>query len=250
MLSLSFSSTDKVGHIFGVNSEEVQDAYLRLDRNIARLLRFLNASVGEGNFTIFLTADHAAGDVPAYLETLKIPAGYTDTSKISEKLEEYLKEEFQREDLIAMVFGPVYLNHEAIRSAGLKREHVEQTIADFLLKQDKINMVFTRTQLEQMHFTNGLASAFQQGFHHKRSGDVIFVLDPATIGSPFRTGSTHGSGYNYDTHVPLIFYGTGIKKGHTTQRSEIVDIAPTISSLLGIQFPNGATGKPLSIMLD
>ncbi len=250
VLSLSFSSTDKVGHIFGVNSKEVQDTYLRLDRNIARLLRSLNESVGEGNYTIFLTADHGAGDVPSYLESLKIPAGYTDTSILSTKLEDFLKEEFQREDLIEMVFGPIYLNHEAIRSAGLTLEHVEQRIADFLLNQDMINKAFTRTQLEQTHFTNGLASAIQQGFHHKRSGDVIFVLDPGVIGSSFRTGSTHRSGYNYDTHVPSIFYGTGIRHGQTTQRSEIVDIAPTISALLGIQFPNGATGKPLSIMLD
>src|SRR5690606_15466644 len=108
----------------------------------------------------------------------------------------------------------------------------------------------TRTQLEQTQFTRGQAYAVQQGFNQKRSGDVIFVIDPGVIGSPFRTGSTHGSGYNYDTHVPLIFYGTGIRHGNTTQRSEIIDIAPTISSLLGIQFPNGATGKPLSIMLD
>jgi predicted AlkP superfamily pyrophosphatase or phosphodiesterase len=250
VLTLSFSSTDKVGHIFGVNSREVQDTYLRLDRNIATLLRSLNESVGEGNYTIFLTADHGAGDVPSYLESVRIPAGYIDNSAISTKLEEFLKEEFQREDLIKMVFGPVYLDHEAIRSAGLTRAHVEQRIADFLLTQERISKVFTRSQLEQTQFTSGLASAIQQGFHHKRSGDVIFVLDPGVIGSPFRTGSTHGSGYNYDTHVPLIFYGTGIRHGQTTQRSEIVDIAPTISALLGIQFPNGATGKPLSIMLD
>lgn len=250
VLTLSFSSTDKVGHIFGVNSREVQDTYLRLDRNIARLLRSLNESVGEGNYTIFLTADHGAGDVPSYLESVRIPAGYIDNSAISTKLEEFLKEEFQREDLIKMVFGPVYLDHEAIRSAGLTRAHVEQRIADFLLTQERISKVFTRSQLEQTQLTSGLASAIQQGFHHKRSGDVIFVLDPGVIGSSLRTGSTHGSGYNYDTHVPLIFYGTGIRHGQTTQRSEIVDIAPTISALLGIQFPNGATGKPLSIMLD
>src|SRR5690606_23335999 len=121
------------------------------------------------------------------------------------------------------------LNHEAISSAGLTREHVEQRIADFLLKHDMISKVFTRTQLEQTQFTSGLAAAIQQGFHHRRSGDVIFVYEPAVIGSPFRTGSTHGSGYNYDTHVPLIFYGTGIRQGHTAQRTEIVDIAPTIS---------------------
>src|SRR5690606_27311479 len=201
VLTLSFSSTDKVGHIFGVNSKEVQDTYLRLDRNIAKLLRSLNESVGKGNYTIFLTADHGAGDVPSYLESVKIPAGYTDTSIISTKLEEFLKEEFQREDLIKMVFGPVYLNHEAIRNAGLTREHVEQRIADFLLKQDMISKVFTRTQLEQTQFTSGLAAAIQQGFHHRRSGDVIFVYRPGFIGAPYSIGSTHRKGYNYDTQL-------------------------------------------------
>ena len=99
-------------------------------------------------------------------------------------------------------------------------------------------------------YTEGMAAAIKNGFNQKRSGDIAYVLDPAFIPSIKRTGTTHGSGFRYDTHAPLIFFGNGIKHGNTTRRSEVIDIAPTISALLGIDFPNAATGEPLYIMLD
>jgi arylsulfatase A-like enzyme len=98
----------------------------------------------------------------------------------------------------------------------------------------------------KMH--DGTGNLIQNGFHHKRSGDVIYVLEPAVI-SYSKTGSTHGSSQSYDTHVPLLFYGNGIHKGSSNQRTEIIDIAPTISSLLKISFPNGTTGNPINDVL-
>ena len=98
-------------------------------------------------------------------------------------------------------------------------------------------------------FTHGIELLLQNGFNQKRSGDVIVVYEPAVI-SYSRKGSTHGSGLNYDTHVPLLFYGFGIKQGSTLQRTRIEDIAPTMSALLGISFPNAATGQPLEFVLD
>lgn len=111
-----------------------------------------------------------------------------------------------------------------------------------------MNQVYTRAQLEATSYTEGMAAAIDHGFHQKRSGDVVVLLEPSVI-SYSRTGSTHGSGHNYDTHAPLIFFGNGIKSGSSLERTEIVDIAPTISALLGIPFPNGSTGKPLEIVL-
>ena len=103
--------------------------------------------------------------------------------------------------------------------------------------------------MNQTNFTQGIEELLQNGYNQKRSGDIIYVLNPSVI-SYSKTGSTHGSGLNYDTHVPLLFFGKGIRKGETLQKTEITDIAPTISALLGISFPNGAIGQPLDFVLD
>ena len=249
-LALSFSSTDKVGHNFGVNSKEVQDTYLRLDKNIAKLLNELDSQVGEGNYTVFLTADHGGGHVPNYLKSLKIPAGYFSYGEFNEKLNSKLIEKFGIENLIANTSNnQLFFNNEVVKEEGVNPVQLQNFIADFALRQNQIDKVFTREQMINGSYTKGVAASLQNGFNQKRSGDVVLVLDPSTIVYS-KTGSTHGSGLMYDTHVPLIFFGKGIKQGSTNKRSEIPDIAPTISSLLGIAFPSGATGKPLSIMLD
>ena len=98
------------------------------------------------------------------------------------------------------------------------------------------------------HYTKGIPYVLQNGYHQKRSGDVLVVLSPG-YASYAKTGSTHGSPQIYDTHVPLLFYGNGVKKGSTRERTEIPDIAPTIASLLGIAFPNGTTGDVIGAVL-
>ena len=249
-LTLSYSSTDYLGHNFGVNSKEVQDAYLRLDQNIAQVLQYLDEKVGEGNYTVFLTADHGAVDVPAYLQSVNIPGGYFNDVDFTEKLQNFVAEEFDEEGLIMNVSnGQVFFDYEKLNEAEVDAGTLEKTIVAYILKQEQIDRVITRSELTAGSFTTGIQSLLQNGFNQRRSGDVLFVLNPATI-TYSRTGSTHGSGLTYDTHAPLIFYGAGVKQGSTTQRSEIPDIAPTVSALLGIAFPNGTTGKPLFMMLD
>ena len=249
-LTLSFSSPDKIGHNFGVNSKEIQDTYLRLDKNIAQLLEELNEKVGEGNYTIFLTADHGGVDVPAYLESVNIPAGYFESDEFREKIEEFASEEFDEDELIESVYNSqIFFNYEVMEEAGISSSKLQSKLAHYILQLDQIDKVYTRDQLSSGSFVTGAGAAIQNGFNQKRSGDLVYVLDPATIVYS-ETGSTHGSGLMYDTHAPLIFYGNGVKKGSTNQRTEIVDIAPTVSALLGISFPNGTTGKPLYMMLD
>ena len=249
-LTLSFSSTDKVGHNFGVNSKEIEDTYLRLDKNIEQLLTELDKTVGKGNYTIFLTADHGGGQVPSYLDSLKIPAGYFDYDDFNRKLNNTLAEEFGVDNLIENTSNnQIFLNYKVLHEEGIDVIDLQDFIVAFALQRDQIDKVFTRAQMMNGNYTKGIAASLQNGFNQKRSGDIILVLDPSTI-SYSKTGSTHGSGLMYDTHVPLLFYGTGIKQGSTTQRSEIPDIAPTVSALLGIAFPNGATGSSLFQMLD
>ncbi|RKS44920.1 type I phosphodiesterase/nucleotide pyrophosphatase [Gillisia mitskevichiae] len=250
-LTVSFSSTDYVGHNFGVNSKEIEDAYLRLDLDLARLLSSLDDQVGEGNYTLFLTADHGGGDVPTYLTSVKIPSGYFDDPEFDTKLKEFIFEKYKKEDLVESVSNyQVFFNYRTLAEAEIDRTTFEKEIAHFILQYPKVSNVFTRSQLESGNYTEGISGLVQRGFNQKRSGDVIFVLDPAVISYTTTTGSTHGSGFSYDTHAPLIFFGKGIKQGSTAVRSEIVDIAPTISVLLGIAFPNSATGIPLNVVLE
>ena len=250
VLTLSFSSTDYVGHNFGVNSKEVQDTYLRLDLALADFLKYLDETVGEGEYTIFLTADHGAVDVPNYLKSRKIPAGNFSDSDLIEKIETYVAEEFNSEDLIQNISNSqIFFNYNELENKKLDAVELQDKLSHFLLQQDHISRVFTREQLQGGSFDKGIGSLVENGYHQKRSGDVVYVLDPGYIVFP-ETGTTHGSGFTYDTHSPLIFFGKGIKKGSTFSEAYINDIAPTMSAFLGIAFPNAATGKPLNVMLD
>jgi len=250
VLTVSFSSTDYVGHSFGVNSKEVQDTYLRLDKDLERFFNALDAKVGNGNYTVFLTADHGAVHVPSYLKSLKIPSGYFDKKAFVKSVKRYVKEKFNVENLIEKIDNnQVFLAYDIMAQNNIDATMLENTIAHFILQQDYVDKVFTRGQLGQNEYVFGIAELIQKGYHQKRSGDVVIVLDPSTIIYPV-TGSTHGSGLNYDTHVPLLFFGKGIKKGATTDKTVTPDIAVTMSALLGITFPSGATGEVLSFILE
>ena len=249
-MTLSYSSTDYVGHNFGVNSKEIQDTYLRLDRNIAQFLQYLDTTVGKDQYIVFLTADHAAVDVPAYLDSLKIPAGYFDSRVFRGKLDSLVHSEFGDKKLIKNISNnQLFFNHKLLDEMNINMGEFQQKLANYIMAQDNIQRVYTREQIVNGAFTKGMDALIKNGFNHKRSGDLIYVLDPAFI-SYSHTGSTHGSSFMYDAHVPMLFYGTGVKSGSSSRRSEIVDIAPTIAVMLGISFPSGATGEPLYWMLE
>lgn len=248
-LAVSFSSTDYIGHQYGVNSIEVEDTYLRLDRDIERLLQSLDLEVGEGNYTVFLTADHGAVHNPAFLQSKKINAGYFNTSAFKKQLENDLMEKYNQENLISNISNnQIFFNKAILSENNINTIDLQNFIASLIIDYDKIDKVFTRNALITGNMHDGTGRLIQNGFHHKRSGDVIYVLEPAVI-SYSKTGSTHGSSQSYDTHVPLLFYGNGINVGSSNQRTEIIDIAPTISNLLKISFPNGATGNPINQVL-
>ncbi|MDC6406381.1 MULTISPECIES: alkaline phosphatase PafA [Maribacter] len=249
-LAVSYSSTDYVGHMFGVNSKEVEDTYIRLDLDLARLFKALDKNVGEGEYTVFLTADHAAIDVPSYLISTRIPAGYVDNSTTKEKFTEFLRYTYGTEEIVKNFSNyQIFLDHKIVKNLDLEIKDVQEAIAKEFLSYDYVDRVYTGYQMWQNNYSSGIPYILQNGYNQKRSGDVLLVLKPGTITYP-QTGSTHGSPQIYDTHVPLLFFGKGIQKGSTVERTEIPDIAPTISSLLGIAFPSGTTGKPLSEVLE
>ncbi|CAL2086049.1 alkaline phosphatase PafA [Tenacibaculum sp. 190524A02b] len=248
-LAVSYSSTDYVGHQFGVASKEIEDTYLRLDKDLADFFTFLDTEVGQGNYTIFLTADHAATQVPAYLQSVKIPAGYIKPVKFTNYLNNITKEYFKSEELIENVSNfQIFLNKEKIKSLKLNYEEVAQTIASEAINYKGIYKAVTAKTLQTTTFTNGILNTLQNGYNQKFSGDVLLVPNPSTIIYP-KKGTTHGSGYSYDTHIPMIFYGNGIKQGTSNKKYDIIDIAPTIANLLEIEFPNGTTGKVVDEVL-
>lgn len=247
ILALSFSSTDKVGHNFGVNSKEVEDTYLRLDKNISDLLTYLDKNVGEGKYTIFLTADHAGGHVGGYLNSVKIPTGNLDYGKLKKDFTDFATKQFG-EGLIKNVSNDqIFLDYDYMATKDLNPADVETKIEHFLIQQPGVYKVYTRTELQSNNFSNGIGYLVQNGFNQKRSGDIMIVEHP---GSGYGRGSTHGSVFNYDTHTPLLFFGARVPHGETYERSEIVDVAPTMAALLGIEYPNATSGNPLAIMLD
>ncbi len=249
-LAISFSSTDYVGHQFGVNSREIEDTYYRLDLDLERLLKALDAQVGPGNYSLFLTADHAAVQVPSYLKDLKIPSGYFDSKVFMEKLNAYVADQFGSEDLIENISNyQVFLNRGLVAQLDIDLKGMQEDLAQFILQDSAVERTYTAHQMWGGEYTKGIPYILQNGYNPKRSGDVLFVLKPAVI-SYSRTGSTHGSPQIYDTHTPLLFYGKGFKRGASYERSEIPDIAPTLAAMLGIAFPNGTTGKPLTQVLE
>ncbi len=248
-LAISFSSTDYVGHQYGPASVEIEDTYLRLDNDLAELFETLDAEVGEGNYTIFLTADHAAVHVPAYLQSLKIPAHYFNGTAFKKHLTTITEKYFNSRTLIENVSNyQVFLNKKELDSLGLEQNTVAQKIADEAIFFDGIYKAVTARTLQTTHFSEGILNSLQNGYNQKYSGDVMLLPYPATL-SYGRKGTSHGSGYSYDTHVPIIFYGNGIQKGSSSKRYEIVDIAPTIANLLQIEAPNSTTGEIIDEVL-
>lgn len=248
-LAVSFSSTDYVGHRYGVASVETEDTYLRLDKDLAHFFNFLDTEVGKENYTLFLTADHAAVHVPSYLQSLKIPAHYISTAKLKKFLSDITQKYFNSKELIENVSNyQIFLNQEKIEALGFNKNTVAQRLADEVLSFDKIYKAVTAETLQTTNFTEGIMHSLQQGYNPKFSGDVLMIPYPATLNYS-RKGTSHGSGYSYDTHVPVIFYGNGIKKGASKKTYKIIDIAPTISNLLKIEAPNGTSGKIIEEVL-
>lgn len=255
-LTVSFSSTDIIGHATGPNAVEVEDVYIRLDRNIADLLKTLDQQVGAENYTFFLTADHAVAEVPQYLRDNKIPAGYFSLNDLQIRLNTYLQKYFPGKELIANISNnQVFLNQDAFggdpKTSGVDLLVTTELIGNFLMAQEGIASVYTESLIRQTSYSDGgIKGMVARGYNARRSGDIVYVLEPGWIESNKIPGTTHGSPYSYDTSVPVLFYGFGVKKGSSVRYHPITDIAPTLSILLKIKFPNGCTGQPIEELLD
>jgi len=256
MLTISFSATDYVGHAMGPNSVEVEDIYIRLDKTIEALLSKLDATVGKNQYVVFLTADHAVADVPSYLKDLHLPGDNLKTGPLRAGLTDYLKQYFGDKPVIEEFSGDqIYLNSDLFngdpKTTGVDYLVATELIRNYLLRQDGIAEVYTRQMLTTADYgEQGIRGSVRRGFHTKRSGDLAVVLESGWTAGSNTFGTTHSSPYTYDTHVPILFYGYGIKSGSSVQYHAITDIAPTVSVLLKIKFPSGSTGNPIAEVFD
>jgi predicted AlkP superfamily pyrophosphatase or phosphodiesterase len=245
-LAISVSSPDYIGHQFGPNSIEVEDTYLRLDRDLATLFSYLDTKVGKGNYTVFLTADHAVQHNSGFLADNKISTGVFESSAVLKKLNSVLQAEFKVKDL-ALSFSnyAVSLNNEAIAINKLSEGAIKNIAIEFLKKQEGVAFAVDIANAQNSTIPAVYKEKIINGYHPERSGVIQIVLEPAWYsGSSQRsTGATHGTMNPADTHIPMVFMGWGIKQGKTNTSYNMTDIAPTISGLLHIQEPNGNIGK-------
>ena len=247
LLCISFSSPDYIGHYYGPRSIEAEDIYLRLDKDIEDLLNTLDEQVGKNNYTIFLTADHGGADVPNHLIDSKIPAGYIKEKYLVTEIKKFFQSSFGDSSIFENNSNEqIFLDVRKINQLNLKTDEVESKLADFLITINGISEAFTSSTLKtQSFYKNDYPTLLQNGYNHKLSGNVCYIYNPAWMDYSEK-GTTHGAGYNYDTHVPIIFYGNGIKKGNYFQYVSITQIAPTICELLQINQTNGCISDPLN----
>lgn len=249
-LCLSFSAPDIIGHALGTNAIEIEDTYIRLDKNLEDILQTLDKKIGQGQYVVFLTSDHGVAEVPRSILDMKIPAGYFDLGILDKGLTDYLAPYFPGVKLIENISNnQVFLNHSIFRgdpkSSGIDLLIATQLISQFLGSYEGVSHVFSKnTLMDGSSNTMDAKSMVAKGFHNKRSGDVAFNLEPGWFAGT-GLGTTHGSHYSYDTHVPMIFYGMGVNKGVSDQYHPIIDVAPTLSILMKIKFPSGCEGQPV-----
>jgi len=253
-LCLSYSATDYCAHQFGIHAEETEDMYVRMDRELTRLIDFLDKKFGKNNVLLFLTADHGGGETPAHLNKLRIPAGVFAEGELDAQLEKSLAASFgvSGNFIQAIENQQIWLNWDALADFDLKPEDVAAVIGDQIRGMPGIYDVLTRQELELLPAEYPFISELRRGIHPRRSGDIIYLLDPAWHADDkyFGTGgTTHGSPYPYDTHVPLLWYGWQVQPGETHKSVSITDIAPTLAAMLRIMEPNGTTGKVIEELM-
>ncbi len=251
LLTISFSSNDYVGHRVGPDDPAVRDMAMRTDHDLDRFFHFLSArGLGPNDVLVVLSADHGVAPVPEKDQERRMPGGRMSPADLDKPIEDALASRFGAGDwLIRKAHENVlYLNLDLIRTKNLDRAEVDRVAAEAASSIPHVFRVYTREQLAGGLPGGPIPQAMVKGFFPQRSGDLFVLLDPYWIFS--RSGTTHGTPFNYDTHVPVIFMGSGIRPGRYNGNISVADIAPTLSTILGIQMPAGAEGRTLAEIIS
>ncbi len=250
LLTISYSSTDYIGHGFGPNSIEQEDDFLRLDKELADLMDFIDSKVGKDQYTVFLTADHGVAHVPGFMAENKLPSGSINPENLKKEINAKLFTEFGKQNLIVSSFNyQYYLNLAAIDSAKLDKKKIINSIISFVEWQPGISRVFSIDEMIEVPMNKTMKEMFANGYYPKRSGQIQLIMEPHWIEGFGATGTTHGAWSPYDAHIPLLWYGWGIKQGKTNRETYMTDIAATLAALLHIQMPSGCVGNVIPEVL-
>lgn len=242
-LALSFSSTDYVGHAFGPQSIEVEDTYLRLDKDISEILDYLDAKIGKNQYLVFLTADHAVADNQHYLKSKRMPGGTFETEKAVTEAKEALRKEFGDVNLIVGVENnQIYLNHANMDRLRISKEVVGKILEKTFKSQPGVAEFINMREVGLSPIPAIYREILTNGYNQARSGDFMYLLRPQWV-SGYKTGASHSTVYAYDTHVPLLFFGWNVKPREISVRTNISDISSTLANWLKISEPTGSIGK-------
>lgn len=234
-LTISYSSTDYVGHHFGIRSKELEDTYVRLDRDIASLLECLDKQIGKDNYLLFLTADHAASDNAVFLETKRLLGKFYSPKNIKEGLNNYLSQAFGTSEYIAyMDKTQIYFN-----LVKASKEEIIKKAVSYMKKQEGVKEAFAPEILGWNINNSTLGNLILNSYNSKESGDIIYIMESGWMGNR-EFGTTHSTSYSGDTHVPLLLYGHNIPKGGTSMKKDITQIAPSLSILLSMPLPSAS----------
>ncbi len=246
LLAVSFSSPDYIGHSFGPNSVEAEDGFLRMDRELGEFLRFLDKEVGAGQYTVFLSADHGAAPVPEYMQENKMPGGRVFFTGVINKINQSLQKDYLIANLIVSDDNyQIHLNRKALDSAKIDRRSISEKIMQWVRLEPGVDRIFPLEELNTTPLQETVRTMLNNGYHPRRSGDLQIILKPNYIDAYGKTGTTHGLWNPYDSHIPLLWYGWGIRPGRVIRDTYMTDIAPTLASLLRIQMPSGSVGKAI-----
>ncbi|HKA21799.1 MAG TPA: alkaline phosphatase family protein [Blastocatellia bacterium] len=248
LLSISFSAPDLTGHYYGPDSQEIEDTYIKLDRVVADLLNYVDRKVGLANTIVFVTGDHGVAPIPEYMQSKGFDAIRIPGKDVVDVANKALEARFgQGKWVVNFVNDQLYLDQKLIAEKKVDPAEAERVAGDAALAMDGVVNYFTRTQIVGGRLPAGVgARRVTNGFNRKRSGDVWLVTKPFSFFMEAELPTTHGSAYNYDTHVPVILFGKGVRPGRYNTDCSPSDIAPTIAAMLGIEPPSNRTGRILS----
>jgi predicted AlkP superfamily pyrophosphatase or phosphodiesterase len=245
-LSICYSATDYIGHRFGPSSVEMGDAILRLDDDIKNLLTFINDTIGKKNVLIYFTAAHGISEIPAVLEKNRIPSGYFQQNQALQLLRSYLNAIYGEGEWVkGYSERQIFLNRTLIEDARLSLDDVQKKVARFLVQFTGVEAAYPYSAFEANDFGNGNLKRIINNFSPQRSGDVIVILNPGWVEKVNDFVTNYNSPYEYDSHVPLIWYGWTVNRATVTRQVNITDIAATLSTLCKIPYPNACTGEPM-----
>jgi arylsulfatase A-like enzyme len=247
LLSISFSSPDLTGHYYGPDSQETEDTYIRLDRVIADLLSYIDKKVGLANTIIAVTGDHGVAPVPEYMRSKGFDAARVPGREVSDAANKALGARFgEGKWVINFINDQLYLDQKLIAEKKVDPAEAERVAGEAALAADGVVNYFTRAQIVGGRMPAGpVARRVTNGFNRERSGDVWLITKPLWFFAEGELPTTHGSAYNYDTHVPVMILGAGVRAGRYNGDCSPSDIAPTLAAMLGIEPPSNRTGRVL-----